>query len=208
MGIMECPQHPLVPLNGVTRKCDTCETINTGHYAGRSKKKGFHVFKPENEIAYPTRTNGTVADGKDFAEWFARLQKDPARMAQINADLSRPGRVSRAAHGVAMRSAGKEPMLSADDPFGYLRKNSKPPAIALGECVKRYPVKPNHYKVALGNWLVREWTLWTPKYSKGFIIRDDKGNQSQVFASWHLAKEAIEASGFVLIKQPGRQDSI
>lgn len=208
MGIMACPQHPLIDLNDVTRKCDVCDTINNSHLAGRSKKRGHYIFKPDYGDRYPLRTDGTVANSEDFGKWLQKLVDDPVRLAQAMADVRRPGGVSGAAHGVAIRSAVKEPMLSAENPFGYLRKAARPKQAALLAVVKRFPVKPNNYKVALGNWLVREWSLWTLKYTAGFVIMDDKGNQSNSFASWHLAKEAIEASGYTLVKLPGRQDSL
>lgn len=208
-----CPQHKdkgFYPDSNDPNRCALCVEANrvrvTGNLAGSGKKKGHHVFQPNSYPTYPGMTlDGRIKDLKHFSQWLEDLAADPIRSAEVAAESRRPRGVSSRNQGIALRSSLREPMLSANDPFKHVRLTSKPGGQARLKAVKRFSVKPNTSRTALGNWLVREWSFWDLKYSKGFVIVDQNGRESNIYKSWHEAKKAIEASGFDLIQSPGRK---
>lgn len=201
MGSSTCPHnHGIKAMDEVTGKCRTCGDLNHAYGAGRSKKKGHAVHAPSSYPTYPGLTlDGRILDLEDFKRWSDELEKDEVRYGELLVEARRPGGVSRHRHSIAVRSSLREPMLSANDPFAYVRLPHKLPPNAKMKVTKRFTVKPNDGRAAKGNWFTREWALWSLKYASGFVIVDDKGNESNKYASWHLAKQAIEASGFIII---------
>lgn len=164
-----------------------------------TKRFGHEVFKPVN----------TGSDHcADFNAWIASIKADdPARLAAIVTDLRRPRGVTAARFGIALHHGGRHPMLNADKmaverslSTHFDEHGSKHAKLKL---FKKIDVKPGSLaaaKIQGGSWSQHTWEVWTLKYSPGIILRNHRGEESDVFPGWGKMKKVLEQIGFVIVR--------
>ena len=163
-----------------------------------TKRFGHEVFKP---------VNSGSDQCADFNAWLASIKDDdPARLAAILTDLRRPRGVSAARFGIALHHGGRAPMLNADK-MAIERSLSKHfdehgSKHAKLKLFKKIDVKPGSLASAKiqGSWSQYTWEVWTLKYSPGIILRNHRGEESDVFPGWGKMKNVLEQIGFVIVR--------
>lgn len=207
-----CPNHGATYIHHTTGRCTLCERLHSvvgrfssGHATGHNRvhKRDNDGLTPESELVkYPGKL--TSKNVGDFLGFLDRVANNPVKSAILASELRRPSTSSKARHGVAIRSAGREPMLNAD-----------PKSIMSGERVvtsarwkvhKTIQIKPLTSKAARFNgqgrnsdWSVKEWKVWSLQYAPGFVIVNHLGLESPVVKSWKQAKEMITLAGYEVI---------
>lgn len=162
-----------------------------------AKRFGHEVFKPVNS-------------GADFcpdlSSWIKSLKLDPARAAAVLCDLRRPNGVSRARYGLALHIGGRQPILNADKQSierslakHFDERGSKHAKLKMFRKVELKPDSPAAAKIA-GTWAQQRWEVWTLKYSPGLVIRNHRGEESDVFKGWGSMKKTLEGIGFKIVK--------
>ena len=163
-----------------------------------TKRFGHEVFKP---------VNSGSDQCADLIAWIASIKDDdPARLAAILTDLRRPRGVSAARFGIALHHGGRAPMLNADK-MAIERSLSKHfdehgSKHAKLKLFKKIDVKPGSLASAKiqGSWSQYTWEVWTLKYSPGIILRNHRGEESDVFPGWGKMKNVLEQIGFVIVR--------
>jgi len=163
-----------------------------------TKRFGHEVFKP---------VNSGSDQCADFNAWIASIKDDdPARLAAIFTDLRRPRGVSAARFGIALHHGGRTPMLNADK-MAIERSLSKHfdehgSKHAKLKLFKKIDVKPGSLASAKiqGSWSQHTWEVWTLRYSPGIILRNHRGEESDVFPGWGKMKTTLEQLGFKIVR--------
>lgn len=137
-----------------------------------------------------------------------RMAADPVYAAEIQLEMRRPGRHSKARHHIAARAAAKEPMLNASpdsirNGLAYHEPSHKD-RLVKGKVYVHLIVKPTTGAAAkaegLKSWVERRWTVYTLKYSKGFVIVTDRGSESRVFPTYGELRSALNKSGWEIVR--------
>lgn len=124
-------------------------------------------------------------------------------------EMRRPGGVDKARFGMAVTKAAREPMLNAHPQSitkGLLYKEPRrKDRQAKGTLFKRIIVKPTclqtaRYKCPGGYWGERAWCVYTLKYSPGFVIVTDHGDETPKFDNYGSLRRAIKLSGWELLR--------
>ena len=163
-----------------------------------TKRFGHEVFKPKdcgNDSCF------------DFNAWIASIKADdPARLAAILTDIRRPRGTSVARYGIALHKGGRSPMLNADK-MAIERSLSKHfdehgSKHAKLKLFKKIDVKPGSLASAKiqGSWSQHTWEVWTLRYSPGIILRNHRGEESDVFPGWGKMKTTLEQLGFKIVR--------
>lgn len=184
-------------------QCRECEAFNESHGRGKAQRVREPGRDPVEE-EYPGRYSSNF-DPDDFTRWMLRLQSDPVRLAAFLADGRRPKGVSREQHGVALRRAVREPMLTADPrtiASGLLDKTQQSGRLPKGKPFRYLLVKPACIATSRlgGGWHAREWVVYTLKYAKGLVVVTNKGQESSVFPSFRVLRDNIIKSGWEIVR--------
>lgn len=163
-----------------------------------TKRFGHEVFKPAN-----TGTDHCA----DFNAWITSIRADdPARLAAIVTDLRRPKGVSSARYGIALHKGGRSPMLNADKNAierslskHFDEHGSKHAKLKLFKKIEIKPESPSAAKIQ-GSWSQHTWEVWTLRYSPGIVLRNHRGEESDVFPGWGKMKSTLEKIGFKIIR--------
>lgn len=141
------------------------------------------------------------------AEDIRRIARDPVRLAEVMADARRPEGVSTARHGIAIRKAAGDKMLTARgvEVERGLDSNNLPKLVS-GGIYERMIVKPRTTAAAKAGrsssfWGERSWAVHQPRYGRGFFIRYDTGGDSRVYGSIAELRGVVKRSGFDIIKR-------
>jgi hypothetical protein len=138
-----------------------------------------------------------------------KMMDDPAFAAEIAHRLRKPTGVDARRHGIAGRSAIREPMLNAraDSIAAGLAYNepTKKKRMPKGHIYDRIVVKPRCLETARleyhsAFWGERMWIVFTMRYGKGYVVVTDKGSESKVFMSYGELKSAINKSGWEIVR--------
>lgn len=176
--------------------------------AKSGNRLGRHAALPLREPDRPEKLHWLT--GRTTEERIRQIQSlanDPVRFAAAAADSRRPVGVPRARHGVAIRHAAGDRMLTAQpsEVKEALRKQGAPPSLISAGLYERMVVKPKTGAAARAGrsssfWGERSWAIHRPKYGRGFFIRYDTGGDSRVYQSIADLRGAVKRSGFEIIR--------
>lgn len=209
--MQSCPQHGagnnLHPEFGT---CTVCQEQHRSALVGRTRlRREDAPLKYDFDDAY--RLRQPSLDPKVNKAFLDHILNDPIKSAQLALMTRRQPGVSKERFGVAARAAGREPMLCANPEsvvYGLdsskVSADQRSKALAKAGVAERLSVKPLSGKNAkLGRnsayWGCREWLVFVLKYSKGYVVRTDTGEESSVFRSVGQLKEAIRKSGWEIL---------
>lgn len=146
--------------------------------------------------------------GEQAIAVMRRMVDDPVYAAEIQLEMRRPGRHSKARHHIAGRAAIREPMLNASpdsirNGLAYHEPSHKD-RLVKGKVYADLIVKPASRAAAKSDgpssWVERRWQVFTLKYASGYIIVTDKGSESRVFPSFGELRSAITKSGWEIVR--------
>lgn len=152
--------------------------------------------------------NHKPLNGAELIALMKRKEADPVFAAEVDLELRRPGRHSKARYHIAARAACKEPMLNASpdsirNGLAYHEPTHKDRLIK-GQVYCRLIVKPASRAAAKAegqsSWVERQWIVYRLKYSRGLVVVTDKGSESRVFPTYGELSSAIKGSGWELVR--------
>ena len=201
------------PVNKVTQAKLARHFINHGqsdsdlHTRQRTPLgKGTGAVKALREKPNPSYT---ITRGLSVNELIALGKRDPAALATLSAASRRPKGVSVQAHGIAIRAAAGDRMITANprDVREDLDLNSikHTKRIPKGARYGYIVVKPRTLQNAKlnrtsGYWGERVWTIYNLKYSNGLVIVTDQGDETRSFNSMGHLQALVRRSGWEIIK--------
>lgn len=208
--MITCPQHGMRYILPEGQSCTKCKEQHAGDRVGKVKWTGRQdrALRWDHDAGVVTKTLTPEA----AASHMRAVANDPMRMVQANLLVSRPPGVSKERFNIAARAAGGEPMLTASPSsirFGldYNRSQQEQRQKALPKMgvAERVYVKPTSLKTAKygrnsAYWSEREWLIFALKYSKGYVVRTDIGDESSCFNSIGMLKAAIRGSGWEIVR--------
>lgn len=172
-----------------------------------AKRKLVDLPTPE-ELRNRDARNRKPMTGEQALAIVQRMAEDPVYAAEIQLEIRRPGRHSKARHHIAARAAGKEPMLNAApdsirNGLAYREPGHKD-RVVKDKTYVHLIVKPTTGAAAKADgqksWVERRWTVYTLKYSKGFVIVTDRGSESRVFPTYGELRSALNKSGWEIVR--------
>lgn len=186
-------------------QCLKCREINESR--GRQKPKDKSDWRPkhQHDAEFQLELDGRVNPAK-FREFLDAVMDDPIRFAAFMAEGRRPGNVGKAAHGIVMRKASREPMLNAD-PRRVQKALERPEKNRLPKMppFKRIIVKPTNHTTGAKGWYDRVWTIHQLRYSRGVVAVTDDGSETMVFPQYSELRKAILGSGWNIINEDVKQ---
>lgn len=208
----QCPIHPgdrnLDPNTG---RCTVCHAINLGDHVGKTRLR--LQDRPLRHTIDADVTMKAMADNVEEAKKFLKaVTSDPVRASQLYMAAARPRGVSVERFNIACRAAGREPMLNANPEsinrgldYNRAEGDQRKKALPKAGVAERINVKPSSLKNAKygrnsAYWGAREWLIFVLKYSRGYVVRTDVGDESSVFRSVGQLKSAIRKSGWEILK--------
>lgn len=208
--MITCPQHGVRYITPEGQACTKCAEQHRGERVGKVKWTG-RTDRPlrwdyDSNVVTKTMTPEAAA------AHIRAVAADPMRLVQANLLVRRPPGVSKERFNIAVRAAGGEPMLTAAPSsvrFGldYNRSQQEQRQKSLPKMgvAERIYVKPKSLKVAKygrnsAYWSEREWLIFALKYSRGYVVRTDIGDESSCFNSIGLLKAAIRDSGWEIVR--------
>lgn len=208
--MITCPQHGNRWITPEGQTCTKCREQHMGERVGKRRpQKQDHPLRWDYDAAVTSHVMPhNIEECKRF---FEQIAADPIKRAQLSLMVRRPAGVSKERFNIAVRAAGREPMLNADRRsivFGldYNQSGAHLGAKALPKMgvAERLQVKPKSLKVAKygrnsAYWGQREWLIFALKYSRGYVVRTDAGDESKAFPTVGQLKDAIRQSGWEIV---------
>lgn len=206
-----CPTHGTKGMTEDDHRCAYCHAINNGDRVGKTRLP--REDRPlRHDYDADVKMHVLPHNQAAAAEWLRRIAKDPIRLAQLELMGRRMPGVSKERFNIAARSAVREPMLNADpqsirNGLNFNRSAGKVAGrrVAKQSVAARLVIKP----VTLQNakygrnspfWGERLWTVFTLKYSKGYVVQTDIGDDSIVFRTQGELHAAIKKSGWEIVR--------
>lgn len=176
--------------------------VGRGVTLGRTKAHSLREKQPEPRH----RLTGKTVE--QIAKQLRYIASDPVELAAFMSDSRRPPNADKARWGIAQRAAAGIPMLNADprqvrEALDRPKRAGRIISSGIYASVIVKPVKLEAAKIgrASAYWGERVWNVHRPKYSAGFFITDDFGNQSMLLRSMGEVYSAIRKAGFELIRR-------
>lgn len=170
-----------------------------GHFHFRENKPLPHDY----DVGLTCRA--TTKNLKQAQQFLLDLCKDSVRSGQLSLKIRRPSGVSRERFGIATMKAAGEPMLTANPRSISSGLNQQTVKQAKARTVHTMVVKPNCLEAAKAGrnssfWGERAWKVSQLKYSSGYVITTDTGQDSSPFTSLGKLYKAIKESGWDIIE--------
>lgn len=166
-----------------------------------------HTKRFDRRVFVPVNNGSDITTLAGYDNWLRGLKEDPARAAAVLVDLRRPAGVNRNHYGVAAFKGGREPMLNADKRAverslsrHFDEHGSKHAKLKCFKIIEVKPESPQAAKVNGNSWSQHQWEVWTLRYSPGLVLRNHRGDESDVFPGWGKMKSTLEEIGFKIIK--------
>lgn len=212
---LTCPVHGDKFMDEYSYRCLACLSYNQGNdKVGKRKpskadKPLPYRFDDRNRVQTDKRGVPTVEALRSFGLTMA---KHPERLAELLLETRRPAGVAKERFGVAARKASRTPMINADPKnigrgldWYKAQLDERRYSPAKDKVYKRIVVKPTTLQTAKAGrtsafWGERLWTVFTLKYSKGYIITTDNGETSKRFPTYGELKSAITKSGWEVVR--------
>lgn len=180
--------------------------------ATRHVKDGGHFHYKENKPLKHDHDAGltcraTTKNLKQAQQFLLDLCKDEVRSGQLSLKIRRPSGVSKERFGIAAMKAAGEPMLTANPrsiAFGLDLNKVERYTHAKAGMVGRMVVKPTCLEAAKSGrtssfWGERVWKVYRLKYSSGYTITTDLGQETPEFASLAKLRKAVTESGWEIL---------
>lgn len=194
-------------------RCSACTDYNVNNYrAGRAKRQPLREQRmvprgPIKSISGPGYivTDPHKVDQRGIADFFDRLGEgmEVERASELAAASRRPTGVSSAAYGVAIRRASRTPMLNAEPKLvrDALEQGKRDYRMPKDGIATAWVVKPKAMiNGKTQGWWERRWVVHKLKYSKGFCLVTDKGDESKAFRTIGELRSAVVKSGWEIVR--------
>lgn len=204
-----CPVHGTKYFNATDYRCTACLQQHRGDRVG----KVHTVRLREKPLAatHDVRLAGVVKAGSTTEALVRLYNNEPAEFAELMNLVGRPAGVSKERFGIASRAAAKIPMLNADPDCIRSKGTSdgKPARVPKARVEYRLVIKPRTLKNAkLGRnapfWGERLWLVHSLKFSKGYVITTDTGDETRTFQHEGQLRSAILRSGWEIVRDINR----
>lgn len=206
-----CPTHDPKHMDQTTGRCTACAAQHAELRVGR-----FHLRRGDKPLPYNHDADVTmkvrVGHRKEAADFLRNVCGDEIRAGQLRLMVERPPGVAKERFGVAVRAAARQPMLNANPASirhgldaNHASREQRQKGVKKAGIAARLVIKPKtmanaKYGRNSAFWGERLWTVFTLRYSRGYVVQTDIGDDSRVFNTMGEVNAAIKASGWEIVR--------